>query len=87
MKIRTLDQVNSRWTDGRHFAAGAGAVTEVDDSDTDAVAHMRYLVATGQAVLVEDEPEPVKDTPPAKDGGAPEPTRRTSRARRTADGE
>lgn len=90
MKIRTLDQVNSRWTDGRHFSAGAGATTEVDDADADAVAHMMHLVKTGQAVLLDDEPEPVKDEAqerPAQQEPKPEPARRAGRPRRAVDGE
>ena len=75
MKIRTLDHVNSHWADGRHFSAGAGAVTEVDDADKDAVAHMRHLVRIGLAEIVKDEP--------VKDGES----RRPGRPRRQSDGE
>jgi hypothetical protein len=57
MKIRTLDHVNSHWSDGRHLSAGQGAELVADDADTDAVAHLQHLVATGQAEVV-DEPEP-----------------------------
>jgi hypothetical protein len=58
MKIRTITQVNSRWLDGRTYAAGEGTVTVVDDRDRDAVAHMRHLAATGQVEILDDEPEP-----------------------------
>jgi hypothetical protein len=64
MKIRTITQVNSRWLDGRTYAAGEGTVTVVDDRDRDAVAHMHHLVATGQVEILDDDPEPEPDPDP-----------------------
>lgn len=57
MKVKILDQVNSHWQDGRHFSAGAGTETWVDDDDKDAVAHMKALVKVGLAEIVKDEPK------------------------------
>jgi hypothetical protein len=58
MRIRTITQVNSRWLDGRTYAAGEGTVSVVDDADHDAVAHMRYLATTGQVEILAEDPEP-----------------------------
>jgi hypothetical protein len=70
MKIRTITQVNSRWLDGRTYAAGEGTVTVVDDGDRDAVAHMQHLAATGQVQILDDDPEPKPEPKPDPD---PEP--------------
>jgi hypothetical protein len=67
MKIRTITQVNSRWLDGRTYAAGEGTVTVVDDRDRDAVAHMQHLAATGQVEILDDEPEPEPERPEVVD--------------------
>jgi hypothetical protein len=64
MKIRTITQVNSRWLDGRTYAAGEGTVTVVDDRDRDAVAHMQHLAATGQVQILDDDPEPEPEPAP-----------------------
>lgn len=68
MKIRTLDHVNSHWSDGRHLSAGAGAELYADDADTDAVAHLQHLVATGLAEAVAD-PEPDAEPEPEQRRG------------------
>jgi hypothetical protein len=66
MKIRTITQVNSRWLDGRTYAAGEGTVTVVDDRDRDAVAHMQHLAATGQVQILDDDPEPDPEPEPER---------------------
>lgn len=70
MKIRILEQVNSHWSDGRHFSAGVGTVTTVDDADKDAVAHFKHLVKAGLAEVVKEEPEPKKTAAAAKKADA-----------------
>jgi hypothetical protein len=67
MKIRTITQVNSRWLDGRTYAAGEGTVTVVDDGDRDAVAHMQHLAATGQVEILDADPEPEPEPDPDPD--------------------
>ena len=67
MKVKILQQVNSHWTDGRHLSASVGTVRVADDADKDAVAHLKYLVTSGQAEVVKDEP--VKKTVAAKRTG------------------
>lgn len=52
MEIEVVRQVNSRWSDGRTFAAMPGRRVTVDDADVDAVAHMRHLIEVGDAVEV-----------------------------------
>lgn len=63
MEIEVVRQINSRWTDGRTFAAMPGRRHTVDDDDTDAVAHMRHLIAIGDAVEVAAR-RTKKETPP-----------------------
>jgi hypothetical protein len=63
MRIRTITQVNSRWLDGRTYAAGEGTVSVVDDGDRDAVAHMRYLAGVGQVEILAEDPEPDPEQP------------------------
>jgi hypothetical protein len=67
MKIRTITQVNSRWTDGRTYAAGEGTVSVVDDGDRDAVAHMRYLAGVGQVDILPEDPDPEPELEPEPD--------------------
>jgi hypothetical protein len=62
MRIRTITQVNSRWADGRTYAAGEGTVSVVDDADHDAVAHMRYLARVGQVEILAEDPEPEEES-------------------------
>ena len=50
IEFELVRQVNSRWHDGRSFAGMPGRRVTVDGSDADAVAHMRHLVYTGDAV-------------------------------------
>jgi len=62
MQIELVHQVNSRFSDGRVLSGMPGRRITVDDSDTDAVAHMKALVVSGDAVDVTPapvEPEPV----------------------------
>jgi hypothetical protein len=79
MKIKWLGQVNSHWTDGRHFSAMEGGETVVDDGDKDLVAHMKYLVKAGLGEVVKDEPAP-KEAPA-------EPKKTTTAAKRSAGAE
>lgn len=57
MKVRTLQQVNERARDGRVFAAGQGAVWDVDDADTDMVDLARNMAARQLAEILRPEPE------------------------------
>lgn len=58
MRIKTLDHVNGRTSDGRVYSAGAGTVTDVDDSDAGMVALMQDLAKAGVVEIVKPEPEP-----------------------------
>jgi alkanesulfonate monooxygenase SsuD/methylene tetrahydromethanopterin reductase-like flavin-dependent oxidoreductase (luciferase family) len=82
MEFEVVNQVQSRWTDGRTFSAMPGRRVTVDDADTDAVAHMRHLVTAGDAVEIKPkkaakkEPETVAKIvkppePPPATGAAP----------------
>jgi SAP domain len=52
MEFEVVNQVQSRWTDGRTFSAMPGRRVTVDDADTDAVAHMRHLAAAGDVIEI-----------------------------------
>ena len=78
MEIEVVRQVSSRWRDGRTFAAMPGRRVTVDDSDLDAVAHMRHLIALGD-VLETDAPIV---GPPVGDEFAPEMADKTQKPAR-----
>ena len=66
MELQIIRQVSSRWSDGRTFAAMPGRRVTVDDQDLDLVAHMRHLIAVGDAEEITPEPEPDPDPPADK---------------------
>ena len=64
MEIEVVRQVNSRFRDGRTFSAMPGRRVTVDDSDNDAVAHMKALVVAGDAVEIKAPPRRSKKDDP-----------------------
>jgi hypothetical protein len=61
MEIDVVRQINSRWRDGRTLSAMEGRRITVDDADIDAVAHLKALIASGDAVEVKKEAEVVPE--------------------------
>lgn len=71
MFIQTTRQVNARTFDGRVYAAGEGAITEIDDGDEGMVAMAKSLISSGQAVHYGDAGT-VGDEPPAPPVDSPD---------------